>query len=70
MSTKKDIVKRLVEAGHIDFDEALLLMETEKEIIYPPYYPTIHTPLVYDGTAPYQTITITSTDNDSTAIVN
>ncbi len=31
---KKEIVKRLIEAGHINFDESLILMETEKEYIW------------------------------------
>ncbi len=57
---KKDIIKRLLEKGQIDFDEALVLMETEKEYIYyPPYYttvpyiqtdPTITTPHTYTDT--------------------
>lgn len=51
---KKEIVKRLIEAGHIDFDEALILMETEKQIVYlprtdsplsPPWQPFVGSPI-------------------------
>lgn len=33
---KKEIISKLVKAGHITFEEGLILMETEKEYVYTP----------------------------------
>jgi len=42
MRTKKEIVTELVEKGHVTFDEALTLLETEKETVYIPNIPPIY----------------------------
>lgn len=47
MDKKTEIIKRLVDDKSITFDEALILLEKEKEYIYVPYY---NNPYVNIGT--------------------
>lgn len=45
---KKEIVERLLKAGSINFDEALILMGTQKEYVsYPVTYPVYQQPPLY-----------------------
>jgi hypothetical protein len=37
MKTKKEIIENLIREVHIGLDEALILLETEKETVYVPY---------------------------------
>ncbi len=37
MKTKKELIENLIREGHIGLDEALILLETEKEYISVPY---------------------------------
>lgn len=45
------ILENLIKEGHIGLDEALILLETEKETVYVPYvYPNVLTPWDYAPT--------------------
>ena len=41
---KIDIIQRLLDEKHITAKEALVLMQTEKEYVYYPYYPSWYQP--------------------------
>ena len=36
MKIKKEIIENLIRLGHIGLEEALVLLETEKEVVYIP----------------------------------